>query len=94
MDHIIENAQSACQEVPVEILNMQDTLAKAASLNIPLSEYTLRRAIRNGDLPCRIVGRTYLIAWPNVIKWLMCADGSDNRTDVQPVRSNKIRRIG
>lgn len=61
-----------------EILNIQETLARAAQEGIPISEYTLRRALRSGAVPCRIVGRTYLIAWSNFIKWLMCEDGSDN----------------
>lgn len=41
-------------------------------------EYTLRRAIRSGQLPCRIVGRTYLISWQNPLKWVNCVDSNDN----------------
>lgn len=29
-------------------------------------------------IPCRMVGKKYLIAWPNVVRWLMCEDGADN----------------
>lgn len=43
-----------------------------------ISEYTLRRIIRSGELPCRIVGRTYLISWEKLVAWATCADGCDN----------------
>lgn len=78
-----------------EIQNIQDTLQSAHESGIPLTEYTLRRAIRSGALPCRIVGRTYFISWSNVMKWLMCEDGADNA----PLPSNtcpsdkKVRKI-
>lgn len=61
-----------------EVLNIKETLAKAQSLNYHITEYTLRRAIREGALPCRIIGRTHLIAWANFERWLFCVDGSDN----------------
>ena len=61
-----------------DIMNMKQVVAKAAALEIPLSEYTLRRAIRNKQLPCRIVGRTYLISWNNVMRWLRCEDMEDS----------------
>ena len=48
-----------------DIMNMKQIVEKAVECGIPLSEYTLRRAIRNKQLPCRIVGRTYLISWDN-----------------------------
>ena len=62
----------------IEFMNMKQVVAKAAELNIPLSEYTLRRAIHDGQLPCRTVGRTYLIYWENVIRWLKCEECSDS----------------
>ncbi len=61
----------------LDILNMKEVVARAAEQGIHLSEYTVRRAIRSGQLPCRIVGRTYLIAWENVVRWLNCVDSSD-----------------
>ena len=78
-----------------EIQNIQETLACARELGIPLSEYTLRRALKSGVLPCRIVGRTYFISWTNVMRWLTCADGSDNAPVAitpEPKKSG-IRRI-
>ncbi len=78
-----------------EIQNIQETLACARELGIPLSEYTLRRALKSGVLPCRIVGRTYFISWTNVMRWLMCEDGADNipaSVQATPAKSS-VRRI-
>ena len=58
----------------LEVMNMKEVVKRAAENGSPLSEYTLRRAIKDGQLPCRIVGRTYLIAWENVVRWLKCED--------------------
>ena len=78
-----------------EIMNIQETLACAQEQGIPLSEYTLRRALKSGVLPCRIVGRTYFISWTNVMRWLMCEDGADNVPSVisTALGKNSIRRI-
>ena len=61
-----------------EINGLKGTVARARSAGYDLSEYTLRRAVRSGAIPCRVVGRTYLLAWSNVLRWLMCEDSSDN----------------
>lgn len=55
-----------------EIMNIQQTVQRAREEGIPLSSYTLRRAIQSKELPCRVVGRTYLILWSNVLKWIKC----------------------
>lgn len=77
-----------------EILNIRETLNRAQDQGIPISEYTLRRAIKSGAVPCRIVGRTYLISWSNVMRWLTCEDGADNApvAPASPINSG-IRRI-
>ena len=61
------------ENIPIskEVLNLKETLIKAKSLNYHITEYTLRRAIKEGALPCRIIGRT---------RWLFCCDSSDNQT--------------
>lgn len=60
------------------ILTIHETVERSRAYGMPLSEYTLRRALRTGAIPCRMVGKKYLIAWPNVVRWLMCEDGADN----------------
>lgn len=63
---------------PRDILNIKEAVARAKAEGMNISEYTLRRIIRSGQLPCRIVGRTYLISWGNLMNWATCADGCDN----------------
>lgn len=61
-----------------DILKIRDAVVRARENGMDISEYTLRRAIHSGQLPCRIVGRTYLISWQNLVKWVTCADSCDN----------------
>lgn len=61
-----------------DILNIKEAVARAKTEGMNISEYTLRRIIKSGQLPCRIVGRTYLISWNNLMNWATCADGCDN----------------
>ncbi|MDD6987663.1 MAG: hypothetical protein PUI53_10475 [Butyricicoccus porcorum] len=76
-----------------QILTIQETVSRAKQEGMPVSEYTLRRALRCGAIPCRTVGKKYLIAWQNVVKWLLCEDGQDNApTAPMPVPAG-IRRI-
>lgn len=73
-----------------KIFTIQETVKRSKQLGMPITEYTLRRALHTGAIPCRVVGRKYLIAWPNVENWLMCTNGADNT----PVSSsNGIRQI-
>ena len=66
----------------LDIMNMKEAVKRAAEHGVHISEYTLRRAIRNNQLPCRIVGRTYLISWENLVRWLNCTDGSDSYQEI------------
>lgn len=77
-----------------QILTIQETVTRTRQEGFPVSEYTIRRAVRSGAIPCRIVGKTYLIAWQNVKRWLLCEDGQDN-APVTPIPSAAagIRRI-
>ena len=61
-----------------DILKIRDAVNRARENGMDLSEYTLRRAIKSGQLPCRIIGKTYLISWDNLVAWVTCAVGCDN----------------
>ena len=76
-----------------QILTIQETVFRAKSEGFPISEYTLRRAVRSGAIPCRIVGKTYLNAWQNVKRWLLCEDGQDNAPVTLAPAAAGIRRI-
>lgn len=71
------------------ILTIKETVERSVARGMPITEYTLRRAIRSGAIPCRVVGKRYLIAWDNVVRWLMCDDSSDN----VPIHTNETGGI-
>ena len=77
-----------------QILTIQETVKRCKVTGYPISEYTLRRAVRSGSIPCRIVGKTYLIAWRNVERWLLCDDGQDNPPlETHDTGGGQIRKI-
>ena len=63
----------------IEVLKIREAVVRAKNMGMPVSEYTVRRAVRSGQLPCRIVGQTYLITWTNFMKWITCTESADNR---------------
>ena len=56
----------------LQVLNIKQTVERAAACGINISEYTLRRAIRTKQVPCKIIGRTYLIPWDGFLRWVSC----------------------
>ena len=58
----------------MSVMNIKQTVERATANGINISEYTLRRAIRQKQLPCKIVGRTYLISWDVFLSWVTSAD--------------------
>lgn len=62
----------------IDILKIKEAAQRAKAYGMNISEYTIRRAIGSGQLPCRIIGRTYLISWQKLVEWATCADGCDN----------------
>ena len=62
----------------IDVLKIKEVVARARQNGMSISEYTVRRAIRTGQLPCRVVGKTYLISRKKLVEWATCSDGCDN----------------
>lgn len=60
-----------------EIVTIREAVTRAKSEGLPISEYSLRGWIKNGEIPSRKAGNKTLLYYPNLIKYLQCA-GSDN----------------
>lgn len=60
-----------------EIVTIREAVTRAKSEGLPVSEYSLRSWIKNGEIPSRKAGNKILLYYPNLIKYLQCAD-SDN----------------
>lgn len=62
-----------------DIVTIREAVARAKVDGIPVSEYTLRNWIKNGELSARKAGNKTLLYYPNLIKYLQCAE-SDNQS--------------
>ena len=62
-----------------DIVTVREAVARAKTEGLPVSEYTLRGWIKSGEIPSRKAGNKTLLYYPNLIKYLQCADG-DNFT--------------
>ena len=60
-----------------EIVTIREAVTRAKSEGLPVSEYSLRSWIKNGEIPSRKAGNKILLYYPNLIKYLQCTD-SDN----------------
>lgn len=60
-----------------EVLTIRETVQRAQSDSLPISEYTLRRWIKTGAIPVRKVGAKALIFYPNLVRYLQCCEQSD-----------------
>ena len=73
------------------VMTIREAVKRARSEGMPVTEYTLRRWIRTGQLPTRKVGNKVLLFYPNLVRFLECADGCDNPAAV--AETGGIRRI-
>ena len=55
-------------------------LAKRAKVEgLPISEYTIRRLIKQGTIPARYIGKKPVVSYAALIRYFSCEDGSDNQ---------------
>ena len=62
----------------MEVLKIRELVRKANQCGMSITDYTIRRAIKQGKLPCRKLDRTYLIPWKLFVRWILCEDDCDN----------------
>lgn len=67
---------------------------RAKAEGIPVSEYTIRRLIKQGIIPARYLGNKPVFSYSALMRYLSCADGADNIQPVTVAGSPGIRRIG
>ena len=77
-----------------DMLKTRPCVKRAQAEGYQISEYALRQWIRVGAIPARKVGNSYLIYYPNVIRYLQCTDGCDNAPPATPSAAPGVRRIG
>lgn len=67
-------------------INTVPKLAKRAkSDGLPISEYTIRRLIKQGLIPARYIGQKPLASYSAIVRYFSCEDGCDNPATVAAV---------
>ena len=61
------------------VVTVRDAVKRAKQDGFPISEYTLRQWIKTGAIPVRRAGTKILIYYPNLVRYLQCEDGGDNK---------------
>ena len=62
-----------------DMLTIRQAVDRARQEGIPVSEYTLRRWVKSGEVPVRTAGSKQLLYYPNLVRYLQCLDGCDNQ---------------
>lgn len=76
-----------------DVVTIREAVQRAKSEGLPIAEYSLRRWIRTGSIPCRNVGNKVLLFYPNLVRFLQCVDGADNAPTTNEAVPG-IRRAG
>ena len=61
------------------VVTVRQAVQRLKQDGFPVSEYTLRQWIRTGAIPVRKAGTKILLFYPNLLRYLQCEDGSDNK---------------
>lgn len=75
------------------VLTIRESVQRARSDGLSISEYSLRQWVRTGAIPTRKIGQKTLLFYPNLVRFLQCEDGADNIPVTATVGSG-IRRAG
>ena len=75
-----------------DMLKTRPCVKRAQSEGFQISEYALRQWIRTGAIPARKIGNSFLIYYPNLVRFLQCAEGCDNAPSTMATGSG-IRRL-
>lgn len=75
------------------VVTIKEAVQRSRADGLPVSEYTLRAWVKSGAVPVRRIGSKALLFYPNLVKYLQCADGSDN-APATVAEVPGIRRIG
>ena len=59
-----------------QVMTIHEAVTQAKRDGINISEYSLRRWIKTGDVPARKAGRKTLVYYPNVIAYITCVPTS------------------
>lgn len=61
-----------------DMLKPRSCIARLHSEGYAVSEYALRQWLRTGAIPARKAGNSFLLYYPNVLRYIRCENGQDN----------------
>ena len=76
-----------------DVLTIPEVLRRAKAEGLPLSEYSLRRLIKSGNIPARFLGTKALVSYGAILRYLSCVDGCDNAPPATTGSTTSVRRI-
>ena len=62
-----------------DVLTIREAVQRAKEEGLCVTEYALRQWVRSGAIPTRKVGQKALLFYPNLVRYLQCEDGCDNK---------------
>ena len=74
-----------------DVVTIREAVDRAKADGLPVSEYALRGWIKTGEIPVRSIGHKSLLYYPNLVRYLQCADGGCNSPTAAETAG--IRRI-
>lgn len=75
-----------------DVVTIREAVRRARSEGLPIAEYTLRQWVKTGKIPVRQAGQKTLLFYPNLVRFLQCADGADNAPKIETEHPG-IRRV-
>lgn len=65
---------------------------RAKAEGLPISEYTIRRLIKQGLIPARYIGPKPVASYSALVRYFLCEDGCDN-APATVISGSGIRRV-
>lgn len=73
------------------VLTIREAVTRCKEEGLTVSEYALRGWVKSGEIAARKVGQKSLIYYPNLVRYLQCADDTAHAPTVTD--SGGIRRL-
>lgn len=75
-----------------DICTIPKLAQRAKADGLPVSEFSIRRMIKEGTLPARYVGPKAIASYSALVRYLSCVDGCDN-APANTASAAGIRRV-
>ena len=75
-----------------DVVTIREAVQRAKNDGLPVSEHALRQWVKTGAIPARKVGQKALLFYPNLVRYLQCEDGADNKPATMAAAPG-IRRV-